>query len=88
MHVTLYGKDKNDGFKVWHIHTSGDTFVISHGKEGGKMTTKITKVEGKNRGRSNETTAEQQAILEAESRVNKQKDKGYRDWETDRKSVV
>lgn len=79
MNKTLYGKDKQGSYKIWQIHTSGDTFVIDHGKEGGKMTTKTTVVEGKNIGRSNETTPEQQAILEAESRINKQIDKGYRE---------
>lgn len=75
---TLYGKDKNGGFKVWQITPFGPSIIIQHGKEGGKLTRQTVPVSGKNTGRSNETTPEQQAILEAESRYKKQVDKGYR----------
>lgn len=43
----------------------------------GKVTRKIHPAEPKNVGRSNETTALEQAQLELDSRTNKQKDKGY-----------
>lgn len=36
---------------------------------------------GKNIGKANETTHSQQAFSEAESKINKQKDDGYKEWE-------
>lgn len=74
----LYGKDKKDGYKVWSIAVEGNKITISHGKMGGKQTTKEELIYGKNLGRANETSNEQQAVLEAESRYKKQLDKGYR----------
>src|SRR5947207_13883646 len=43
------------------------------------MTVKMEKIQPKNVGRANETTPEQQADLEAQGRIKKQRDKGYRD---------
>lgn len=52
--------------------------VISHTKVvGGKAVTSEVPVSGKNIGRANETSPAQQAVLELDSRVNKQLDKGY-----------
>ena len=76
--VTLYGKDKNDGLKQWSVWTVEDHLFIEHGKLKGKMQLKEEVVEGKNQGRSNETSGSQQAELEAQSRINKQIDRGYR----------
>lgn len=75
----MYGKDKKGGYKVWSIWTEGFELYISHGKENGKMTTKCEIIQGKNIGRSNETSPEEQADLEAASRASKQYDKGYRE---------
>ena len=79
MLVELFGKDKGGKYKVWAIGTteSGD-LTIAHGQEGGKMTVKMEKIKPKNVGRANETTPEQQADLEAQGRIKKQIDKGYR----------
>ena len=74
----LYGLDKAGKYKVWSIWTEGEELYIMHGKENGKMQTKRELIQGKNIGRSNETTPEQQALLEAESRYKRQLDKGYR----------
>lgn len=73
----LYGLDSKGGIKEWYITVEGDTFTTHFGKLGGKITPKVTKVKGKNIGRSNETSPEEQAILEATSKWNKQKDKSY-----------
>lgn len=78
MFKTLYGTNKNGGYKVWSIAVEGNKLTISHGRMGGKQTTKEELIYGKNIGRANETSDEQQAILEAESRYKKQLDKGYR----------
>ena len=74
----LYGLDKSGGIKEWSIWTDGSYLVIKHGKLGGKLQIKSEEVKGKNIGRANETSPEQQAELEAESRYKKQLDKGYR----------
>lgn len=74
----LYGKDTKGGIKEWSVEVSGNEVVVTHGKLGGKMQTKVTACSGKNIGRANETTPEQQAILEATSKYNKQLDKLYR----------
>ena len=74
----LYGLDKSGKYKVWSIWTEGPELYIMHGAENGKMQAKCEIVQGKNIGRSNETSPEQQAELEAESRYKKQLDKGYR----------
>lgn len=81
--VTLYGLNKDGSYKVWCIYTEDNKIIISHGKEGGKQQTKVDTVEGKNIGRSNETTPSEQAEFEAKSRINKQIDKGYRENKED-----
>lgn len=76
---TLYGVDKKDGAKVWSVWTEGDTVVVEWGKIDGKKQIKKTICKAKNVGRSNETTPEQQATFEAQSKWNKQYDKYYRE---------
>lgn len=76
--VTLYGLNKNSGFKLWSIETKDEEIHIEFGQESGKIQLKIESIKGKNIGRSNETSPSQQAELEALSKIEKQKDKGYR----------
>lgn len=76
---TLYGVDKTGGVKQWSVSAEGDTVFVTHGKLDGKLQTKTTKCKPKNLGQSNETSPEQQAILEAQSKWNKQVDKYYRE---------
>ncbi len=76
---TLYGVDKSGGVKQWSIHTEGGTVVVQHGKCQGKMQEKKTVCKPKNLNKANETNSEQQAILEAQSKWNKQYDKYYRE---------
>lgn len=51
----------------WYVVVEGDTYTTYSGKKGGKMTPKATKAKAKNVGRANETTPEQQALIEAEA---------------------
>lgn len=81
--ITLYGLNKAGGYKYWAIETKGEEIYIEHGQDGGKIQIKTEVVKGKNIGRSNETTPSQQAELEALSKINKQKDKGYREDKND-----
>ena len=75
----LYGLDKGGKYKVWNIWTEESELYIMHGQENGKMQAKCEVVQGKNIGRSNETSPAEQAELEAMSRWKKQIDKGYRE---------
>jgi ATP dependent DNA ligase domain/DNA ligase OB-like domain len=64
---TLFHKGKGGALVQWSIWTEGDTIFTKHGQVGGKMQLSPKKAIAKNVGRSNETTAEEQAILEAKS---------------------
>lgn len=74
---TLYSKGSKGEIRVWDIETVGNTVKVSHGVEGGKITTKETLSFGKNKGKANETTDEQQAQSEAEAKFVKQLKRGY-----------
>jgi len=74
----LYGLDKKGGIKTWNISVEGSVITVEHGKLGGKITSKVSPpCKGKNIGKSNETSPEEQAISEAQSKWQKQVDKGY-----------
>ena len=79
----LYKLDSKGRVRVWTI-TVGDYsgvpyYSVSHGQDGGKLQeTKVLVAEGKNLGRSNETTAQEQCLAEAKALYEKQRDrKGY-----------
>lgn len=79
----LFGKDKKEGVKLWVIVAganpdNGEAVIsIVHGKKGGKMQTKEEIIRVGKQGRS----ALEQADFEAQARVKKQMDKGYRESE-------
>lgn len=78
MQKTLYKIDSKDKVRQWTILTEHEYFyTISGLMDGEKVETKKTHCKGKNIGKSNETTPEQQAVAEAQSKIDKQKDKGY-----------
>lgn len=77
----LYGKDKNGCFKVWSVSSEDGKVYVTHGKLDGKQQVKVTQCTGKSIGRSNETSPEEQAVLEAQSKWRKQLDKYYRETE-------
>lgn len=91
--VNLFGKDKGGKYKVWSIEvreyldsvSQRDTVSLSirHGQEGGKITLKQEFDPVGKQGR----TSYEQAVLEAEARVKKQKDKGYRENKADLESL-
>ena len=79
---TLYGKSKAGKIKVWDIYVKDEidhaVIHISHGYLDGKKQIETINIrEGKNIGKSNETTCFQQACLEAESKWTKKKEKDY-----------
>lgn len=84
MQVNLFGLEKNGKFKVWNIlvsHSRGGDYepdgvalTITHGSEGGKLTSKTEYIDEGKQGR----TPWEQAVSQAEGRVKKQLDKNYR----------
>jgi DNA ligase-1 len=79
---TLYATSSKGDIKVWRglVKDVGDKSIIEYefGLENGKHQIQTTEVtEGKNIGRSNETTPYEQAVKMVESKYNKKRDKGY-----------
>jgi DNA ligase-1 len=82
MKKILYAKDSVGKIRIWTIEVvatpKGADINTSHGIVGGKMVTKTEPItSGKNIGRANETTPLEQAISEATSSWQNQKDTGY-----------
>lgn len=73
----LYSTDKAGRIRIWTVTVSGNTVTKVYGLVDGEKITDKRSYEGKNIGRSNETTAKQQALLEAERDWKKQIQKGY-----------
>ena len=65
---TLYKQGKTGAIQVCNISAIGDTVIVEFGQLNGKMQSKSTVCTAKNVGRANQTTAEQQAILEAKAK--------------------
>lgn len=75
---TLYARASGGKIKVWMIGTEGADIVTHHGYFDGEMTESRKTAKPKNVGRANETTAEEQAKLEAAAKWKKQREqKGY-----------
>lgn len=80
---TLHKLDSKGKLRVWQISVGEANgipyYSVSHGQEGGKQqVTNVEVPEGKNIGRSNETTATEQCVAEATALWEKQKGrKGY-----------
>lgn len=75
--TTLYKSTKTGAVQQWSIEVSGDTFTCTYGQLGGKLQSQPTKCTSRNVGRSNETTPEQQAQLEADALIAKKIKSGY-----------
>ena len=74
----LFKKTSTGAIQTWCIWTEGNVIKTAFGQLDGKIQeTSDTINEGKNTGRSNATTAEQQAELEARSYFDKKKQKNY-----------
>jgi len=75
---TLYKIDSKNKLREWNIAISGDSFWTEGGLHGMKMNVaKPTTCHPKNVGRSNETTAEEQAEAEAKAKWEKKLNDGY-----------
>jgi DNA ligase-1 len=75
---TLYKIDTKGRLREWTMHIDGASFYAVKGLVDGKKTTdKATTTIAKNVGRSNETTPEAQAELQAQAKFQKKLDSGY-----------
>ena len=72
---TLFQRDSKGKVRQWRVWTEGDTIVVEHGIQDGKLQEKRTKAKPKNVGKVNATTAEEQALLEAQSKWTAQVDR-------------
>ena len=78
MKQTLYKLASNGKPVEWTIEVSEGTFRTHDGYVGGAITTsEWTQCKPKNIGKSNATTAQEQALLEAQAKITKKKEKGY-----------
>lgn len=76
--MILYSKDSKDRLRIWEIKAEGDSYYTRDGIEGGKVKDWIgRKCIAKNIGKSNATTAEQQAISEMENKITCKLQEGY-----------
>lgn len=78
--ATLYKKNTTGGLQEWSIDVDKNTITTKFGQLGGSIQTTVDVVtEGKNIGRSNATTPEEQALAEAKSAYEKKLKAGYVD---------
>ena len=74
----IYKRTQTGATQQWEIVIEDDSFYTIEGQVDGKLTTsKPTITEGKNIGRSNETSPEEQAELEAQAKWKKKIESGY-----------
>lgn len=77
-HPTLFKKSKTGAVIYCSIFVAGKEITVKTGQRGtDKPTFHYTTCEPKNVGKSNETTAEQQALIEAEAKWIKKQKEGY-----------
>lgn len=75
---TLYKQNSNGSIQQWTISTKSNEVTTIYGQKNGKLQTAIDLVkEGKNLGRSNATTPESQAELQAQQQYEAKLKEGY-----------
>ena len=77
MNKIIYRKDTKDRCRILEISTFQDKLIQKSGLLEGKLTERITQCYPKNLGKSNGTSAEEQAIIEAEAIITKKLKEGY-----------
>ena len=65
--MKVYKKDSKGKVRVWFAEVVAESIYVNHGLVAGMYQTDVTKCIGKNIGKANETSPEQQAILECKS---------------------
>lgn len=75
---TLYSRTNTGAIQTWVVEIQGNKYRTIHGQLHGKLQTTIwVECDGKNIGRANETSPEEQALNEASSMWTKKSEKGY-----------
>jgi ATP-dependent DNA ligase len=83
----LYKYTEKGQIQQWQIVVEYGKFHTIEGIQGGKLTTSLsTFCTGKNIGKSNQTTDDEQALAEAAAKHQKKLDKGYNEVLTDKKN--
>lgn len=78
MFPILYSRTSTGAIQQWQIIVEGDQYWTESGQVGGAIVkSKPTTAKGKNTGKANATTAEQQAVKDAQSKFDKQLKTGY-----------
>lgn len=75
--TTLFKSNKNGSIQQWSVSTFEDTYTVQFGQVDGALQTAVTTCTGKHLGKSNETSATQQAELEAAALIAKKLKSGY-----------
>jgi len=76
--TTLYSLDSKGKVRLWNIKSEGDSYFQQSGIENGKLTDWVgVKCKPKNIGKSNSTTAEQQALSEMQNKIGVKLKEGY-----------
>lgn len=78
---TIYKKDSSNKIRILHVYTEGADVIKESGVKDGKLVVYRSTSKGKNIGKSNETTPEEQARLEAARKIQTKLDKEYFDTE-------
>ena len=86
--MVLYKKDSKGKIRFLAIDTDGDKVIQVSGIVGGKDVTNISQCKAKNVGRSNETSAEEQAVLEAKAKYTKKLKEGYFETKEEAENTV
>ena len=75
---SLFTIDSCNNIRIWYMEVDGENYrTVSGLQNGEQVVSEWSKAEAKNIGRSNATTAEEQAVKEVESRYKKQLKTGY-----------
>ena len=83
---TLFGIDQNKRLRMWQIEVEGNRYRSTSGLvDGEKVTSEWSLAFGKNIGRANATTDEEQAMRVAETLIRIRKEQGY--YETPEEAV-
>jgi DNA ligase 1 len=76
---TVYKKDTKGKIRQLTVSSDNGKLIQESGIVGGKLTPKVSQCKAKNVGRANETTPEEQARLEAKSKIETKMSEGYFD---------